>query len=104
MTPIQPTESDVHVSPGWRWAFVVAIALLLLAGGIAIHQYLRFSDASSRIDRTHQVLNAIDALLAHLLDTETGARGYLLTGNDSFLAPYTEAEPQVAAAAAHLAE
>lgn len=43
------------------------------------------------------------AVLAHqqtltsMLDTETAVRGYLLTGNDSFLAPYKSARPQIPA-------
>ena len=83
--------------------FLVAIALLVLSGGFALHQYFRFSIASNDIDRTHRVLNSIDGLLARLTDAETGARGYLLTGSESFLAPYADAEPRIATAAAELA-
>ena len=58
--------------------------------------------ASNGIDRTHQVLSSIDGLLSRLLDAESGARGYLLTGGAPFLAPYAAAEPRVATASAEL--
>ena len=93
---------DLPPTPRWRAVFLVAIALLVLSGGLAFHQYFRFSVASNGIDRTHQVINSIDGLLSRLLDAESGARGYLLTGGAPFLAPYAAAEPRVTAASAEL--
>ncbi|MGD0421090.1 MAG: CHASE3 domain-containing protein [Xanthobacteraceae bacterium] len=37
---------------------------------------------------TYQVINAIDGLLIRLEDAETGQRGYIITGDASYLAPY----------------
>ena len=102
MAAARPVNPELQPVPRWRAVFLVVIALLVLSGGLALHQYFRFSVASNRIDRTHQVLNSIDGLLSRLLDAETGARGYLLTGNASFLEPYNQAEPRVAAASAEL--
>jgi PAS domain S-box-containing protein len=84
--------------------FLLAIALLVLSGGLAIHQYFRYSTASARLDHTYQVLGAIDELVARLLGAETAARGYLLSGSDSFLVPYDRARPQIDEAAAALVE
>jgi CHASE3 domain sensor protein len=95
MTAVRPTETELPPAPKWRAVFLVAIALLLLSGGLAIHQYFRFSAASDRIDRTYQVVGGIDELLARLLEAETGVRGYLLTGSQPFLAPYSDAEPRI---------
>jgi len=79
MTDVRPSDSDVHRVPKWRGVFVAAIALLLLTGGLAIHQYFRYSAASERLDHAYQAIAGIDELSARLLDAETGARGYLLT-------------------------
>lgn len=38
----------------------------------------------------------ISDVLKHLIDMETGQRGYLLTGDSSYLQPYTEAKSQIA--------
>ena len=102
MTAVPSANPQLQPVPRWRAVFLVVIALLLLSGGLALHQYFRFSVASNAIDRTHEIRSSTDGLLSRLLDAETGARGYLLTGSAPFLVPYTEAEPRVAAASAEL--
>jgi PAS domain S-box-containing protein len=97
------SEPDVQRVPNWRAVFLVVIALLLLSGGLALHQYFRFSTASAQIDRSHEALSAIDELVTSLLDAENSAREYLLTGRVTLLEPYIEARPRVAAATASLA-
>ena len=102
MTLTTAAEPDLRASPRWRWTFLIAIAILLVSGILAVHYYIRFSVATSRIDRTYQVLSTIDQLLARLVDAETGTRGFLLTGRRDFLQPYEEASPSVATVASHL--
>ncbi len=103
MTEAGLAEPDVQPLPNWRAVFLVVIALLLLSGGLAIHQYFRFSTASAQIDRSHKALGAIDELVTSLLDAENSAREYLLTGRVALLEPYAQARPRVAAATAALA-
>jgi PAS domain S-box-containing protein len=102
MATVRPPIVDLQPTPRWRAVFLVVIALLLVSGGLALHQYFRYSVASNANERTHQVLSSIDGLLSRLLDAETGARGYLLTGSEPFLEPYNQAEPRVATASAEL--
>ncbi len=45
--------------------------------------------------RTSQVIEAANSLLAALKDEETGQRGYLLTHNAAYLAPYKSAEKRI---------
>ncbi len=40
------------------------------------------------VDHTQNVIREINQLLASVVDMETGMRGYLLAGDDSFLEPY----------------
>src|SRR5687767_6856831 len=103
MNEVPPSEPDVQRVPKWRGVFLVVIALLLVTGGLAIHQYFRFSTASTQIDRSHKAIGAIDELVTSLLDAENSAREYLLTGRAALLDPYMDARPRVAAAAAALA-
>jgi PAS domain S-box-containing protein len=103
MTEVRSSEPAIQRVPKWRGVFLVVIALLLLCGGLAIHQYFRFSTASAQIDRSHKALSATDELVAGLLDAENSAREYLLTGRASLLEPYVDARPRVAAATAALA-
>ena len=78
-------------SHAWRWPFLVAIAALLLSGGLAVLQYSRFADAAALVEHTYEVLESIDLALTRLVDAETGHRGYLLTKNRDFLLPYENA-------------
>ena len=75
-------------SQAWRWPFLLAIAALLLTGGLAVLQYSRFADASALVEHTYEVLESIDLALTRLVDAETGHRGYLLTKHRDFLQPY----------------
>ena len=45
-------------------------------------------DTTGWVDHTNEVLAAGSQLLASAVDMETGMRGYLLAGEDSFLEPY----------------
>jgi len=75
-----------------RWFSGVFLGLLVTAAAVSF-LVLRYSldqveDRSRWVEHTHQVLDASESLLGHLVDAETGQRGYLLTGDRSYLAPY----------------
>lgn len=57
-----------------------------------------------RVAHTHQVLKAVETVLSTLKDGETGQRGYLVTGEDRYLAPYTAAQSRVRDEIGHVAE
>lgn len=45
-------------------------------------------DSSHWVEHTHDVIASANKIVASAVDMETGARGYLLAGDDAFLAPY----------------
>jgi PAS domain S-box-containing protein len=63
---------------------------LLIALGVAVTfwSFRQLEEAAQARTHTHLVLNSVDDLLSALKDAETGQRGYLLTGDETFLAPY----------------
>lgn len=73
-------------------------ALLLLLGCSAIigllllsRYHVAFGLASmDEIQRRDQHIQQLDLLLRRMVDAETGVRGYLLTGNATYLEPYSE--------------
>ena len=95
MTPTTPEDGATPESPRWQWAFYAAIAVLAISGVIALRQYVRFSDATRRVEHTYQVLSTIDDLVTSLLDAETGQRGFLLTDSPGFLDPFAAALPRI---------
>lgn len=82
---------------------LVGIAALVLATlvGLSYRQWKDYRAASAATQRSRQVLESVNSLVADLLDAETGQRGYLLTGEDRYLEPYNKA---IAAAPAELAK
>ncbi|WP_162525318.1 CHASE3 domain-containing protein [Rariglobus hedericola] len=76
---------------------VVIIGLIIgvtLAAGTAILSTVstrEMAAASIRVTHTQATLLEINQLLSSLIDTETGQRGYILTGLESYLEPYTRA-------------
>ncbi len=83
----------VDLPLNWKGVVVVAIPLVVLTINWASLLYLTSAEVASRdaaSDATTVTRSAQDTLAA-LLDAETGVRGYLLTGQASFLQPYKTA-------------
>lgn len=59
---------------------------------------------NQQIMHTHRVIVGIDGLMTTMLDAETGQRGYLLTGNPSYLLPYERAVESIEQRLSVLAE
>jgi len=61
----------------------------MLCGGYLSYRYnILLRENRDLVVHTYQVINAIDGLLIRLEDAETGQRGYIITGDASYLAPY----------------
>lgn len=77
----------------YRGAVVVAIPVACLAVtlGAWIWSRQNILDIRQRIDRTTLIISSMDQLLIELLNTETGVRGYIITDNVLYLAPYQQA-------------
>lgn len=76
-----------------RWAvagLVIGIVFFVLSAAIAYLNIANMRASDTAIRKTHTVLNALDDMLSATLDAETGQRGYLLTGREAYLDPYTE--------------
>ncbi|MFO1024991.1 MAG: CHASE3 domain-containing protein [Acetobacteraceae bacterium] len=82
-----------HGRAGWIAAGLLGVAVLsLLLGADASMRLRQIAEASP------EVTLRLEALLSTLKDAETGQRGYLLTGRESYLAPYEEARVRLPAA------
>jgi PAS domain S-box-containing protein len=85
---------------GWRWAILCGFgAMALLAGGTwrAEQNMMHARRQIELRDQAQSAELAVTTLLSTLKDAETGQRGYLLTGDPSYLQPYTAARAQIGA-------
>jgi two-component system sensor kinase FixL len=69
--------------------------LVLLVGAASYYAVIRASRATELVAHADAVLLERERLLSTLKDAETGARGYVLTGEESFLDPYYSAVEEV---------
>jgi methyl-accepting chemotaxis protein len=76
-------------------AFGLALLLLLLIGGVSFWSIGLLVRTGAKVAHTYQVLENLEALISLLKDAETGQRGYLLTGEELYLDPYTKALPAI---------
>jgi signal transduction histidine kinase/ActR/RegA family two-component response regulator len=88
----------------WKGVVVVAIPLVaLLAAATSFFINDKYVvQTEEQVTHTYEVRAAIALASAALLDAETGMRGYLLTGQEAFLAPYEKAIETVPTALAQL--
>jgi CHASE3 domain sensor protein len=73
---------------------LAALAALVLIG-INETGYDQSTAALDRIEAYTRTRNSVNKLLQHMLDAETGSRGYLLTGDPRYLEPYNGAVAEI---------
>ncbi len=71
-----------------QFAFGTAILALLVVGAISYRAIVVSSDSNLWVRHTHEVIENLEDLRAAMQMVESSARGYLLTGNESFLESY----------------
>ncbi|MFV8342984.1 response regulator [Flavobacterium sp. XS2P39] len=74
----------------------ITCALVLL--GVAIFTFKnseKFVASNALVNHSNQVLYEFEQILMSSVDAETGVRGYIITGKDIFLEPYTTANKKV---------
>jgi signal transduction histidine kinase len=77
----------------------ISLILAVCATGVLIGinetGYNESTRALELIDEYTRTRNAVSRLLQHVLDAETGSRGYLLTGDPRYLEPYNAAVSEI---------
>ena len=68
--------------------FGLAGLTLLLIVFVSYRSITGLIENDAMVDHSHQVRTSLALLLSEMKDAETGQRGYLLTGSDSYLEPY----------------
>ncbi|SFU99815.1 adenylate cyclase [Methylobacterium sp. 174MFSha1.1] len=95
--PLRLGPSRLRPLRGRAGLTVAGAALLLLVGSANGLLLAWQSSVQHRITHTLSVDRTLMQVLADLLDSETGQRGYLLTGDPAFLVPYTAGQARIAA-------
>jgi methyl-accepting chemotaxis protein len=68
--------------------FVLSLVALVVVGVASYRAVGALSTSTQAVGHTHQVLAALETLLALVIDMQSANRGYALTGDERFLEPY----------------
>lgn len=92
-----PRRGRISWTIGRRLAagYAAALALMAVIGVVSFTNTASLVTNSEWVEHTHEVLAETDAVLSSLKDAEAGQRGYLITGVDAYLEPYTAAQSSV---------
>ena len=83
-------------SKNWRW-LGAALALLLIVNALNSYRSVRHVvEDNARVALTYQISSELQRVFSAIQDAETGQRGYVITGQDSYLKPYRDAVKDLA--------
>ncbi|MDN3548936.1 sensor histidine kinase [Mucilaginibacter aquaedulcis] len=74
-----------------RLGYGFSIIILLIVGTVSWLTYKTLINSNRAVAHSGEVMQKLEKLLSVMKDAETGQRGYLLSGQDSYLEPYNGA-------------
>ena len=89
----EPTKQQARRFSGK--AIIVGLVLLLIAGISTVLAVFAAGQADQWTMHSLEVRLTTERLFSRVQDAETGQRGFLLTGDQSYLAPFTAAERDI---------
>ncbi len=99
-TPVRPNGSVISAMPlrdkVKKWSLeqktmgMLGLAsIILLALNILFYwSFIKQKETSNQVNHSQQILRKLETILSSVKDAETGQRGYLLTGRESYLEPH----------------
>jgi len=95
MTSFASLKSRTTMDLGVYAGLTAGLLFFLISGFLSYNSVRGIIIDSNKVTNTHNIILSTTELLSLLKDAETGQRGYLLTGKDSYLAPYTAATDDI---------
>jgi CheY-like chemotaxis protein/CHASE3 domain sensor protein len=99
MDPSTPSKNSIGVQrgglplpPKTLIGFLLAVVAVVIIALLSYQSLRQTMSTGADLTQSIQVLGRLEALLSTLKDAETGQRGFLLTGEESYLTPYTDAK------------
>ena len=75
--------------------FAVSVVMLLVVATVGYFSIARIWNNAHKMGQTYEMIDQLSELSSMVQDAETGQRGYLLTGNDTYLEPYRAADASI---------
>jgi methyl-accepting chemotaxis protein len=75
--------------------FTVSFVMLAVVATVGYFSIAGIWNNTHRMGQTYGIIDQLSELTSNIKDAETGQRGYLLTGNDTYLEPYRLANTSI---------
>jgi methyl-accepting chemotaxis protein len=69
--------------------FGMALLIFVIVGIVSYRNVQKQTEDATWVAHTHEVILTLTKVMSAMQDAETGQRGYVITGDESYLAPYT---------------
>jgi PAS domain S-box-containing protein len=84
------------------FTYLLCAAALLMLAGAGYGSFQSLLEKDHWVDHTRQVIYHAEKAISLLKDAETGQRGYFITGDSTYLAPYRSAQDSISRQVKHL--
>jgi len=82
--------------------FAAALVIIAVIGVASITSLQAFTRTSREVSRAHSALREIESVLTALTEAESAQRGYVISGDERYIAPYENAAARIAGQIASL--
>jgi signal transduction histidine kinase/CheY-like chemotaxis protein len=89
--PMKPSIAALNLHSRGGLALVFALAVVLLIAFLSYRGWSASVRTAQQADVTKRTISGVDAFLLAATNAETGQRGFLLSGEERYLAPYRQA-------------
>lgn len=99
-------QGPIHLKNAHKFSYFIAVVAFIVVSAVAISfwSFNKIQFAAGASKQNSLILDEANALLSSLKDAETGQRGYLLTGDKTFLQPYIAVRDSISSDLNHLQE
>lgn len=91
-----------RLAPHLVLLFSAAIGLLVLVAVFGYRSTLQAEQQHQQVLHTYEIIERLVDVVSDLKDVQAAQRGFVITGQDDYLAPYEAAKPRINAARAEL--
>jgi len=102
---LQKSEEDrmkLNIGTKISSGYAVALIILLLIGVISYQSITELIQNAELVSHSTEEIEELNQVLINLIDIETGMRGYIITGSETFLEPYAAGLNMIEENVAHI--
>lgn len=94
--------NNLRISAKLPLAFAVIVAIMFAVSAVAFWQVSVVQSAIRDAERANEMLDDVNEMAAAIVDQQSGIRGYLISGDPAYLAPYESGSKRYETAIASL--